>query len=289
MTSSAQVIACSGRSSGRTPAPAPITQRERAEQPDAGSARRRSQAAHRSGTFAAADAQASAVADIRHDQLDDLRRELRPPSRPCPARPSSVLRARRVPPATDRRTRRRALSSVLRASTCAPPCWRGRSAMFSRPQLDHRLLQSGDELLPEGLAHHRHVLPDELVVLVGVTCTPESHSLALTHAFIGADQPVERALRQRQRHVRPGGGVGDAAEEVDAPVMPAPPGLRIFMPLRSASELSGLLGAVPVLEAEIEPRAEHMRRAACCSISALTNCAPACRRSPCAITSIGWP
>ena len=72
-------------------------------------------------------------------------------------------------------------------------------------------------------------------------------------ALVGRDEAVERALRQRQRHVRPRRGVGNAAEETDAPADAGPARAADLQPLDIFERVKRLLRRVPVLEAELEP------------------------------------
>ena len=70
--------------------------------------------------------------------------------------------------------------------------------------------------------------------------------------------------------------------------MPAPPGLRIFMPFRSAVALSGFLVAVPVLEAEIDPRPQHLRAQLGLELG-VDDARPRLPSVALCVTSIGWP
>src|ERR1700693_5532149 len=87
---------------------------------------------------------------------------------------------------------------------------------------------------------------------------PGIEQLGAVDALVGADQPVEGALRHRQRYIRPGGDVGDPAEEADAPGIDHAARAAQFHVLEVGEPLKRLLGRVPVVEAEVEPAAEHL-------------------------------
>jgi hypothetical protein len=127
-----------------------------------------------------------------------------------------------------------------------------------RPQIGHQFLLIGRKLVPEYLAQQRNVFGDELVVLqrildAGIPQFPGNQTLVRT------DQPVEGALRQRQRHVGPRCRVGDRAEKTRAPGLAGAAGVADLHALEVGQCRDRLVGRVPVLEAEIEIGSEHMR------------------------------
>src|SRR6202043_1006052 len=83
--------------------------------------------------------------------------------------------------------------------------------------------------------------------------------LGADQAFVRADETVEGALRERQRHVGPRRRVGDRAEEAGAPGLAGAAGVTNLHALEIGERRDRLVGAVPVLETEIEIGSEHMR------------------------------
>src|SRR6516165_11012162 len=82
-------------------------------------------------------------------------------------------------------------------------------------------------------------------------------------ALIRTDESVERALRQRQRHIGPGRDVGDRMHEGDAPRNTGASGTANFEPIEIVEPFNSLLGQVPVLVTELQPAPENMRVQLC--------------------------
>src|ERR1700761_8772401 len=72
-------------------------------------------------------------------------------------------------------------------------------------------------------------------------------------AFVGALDRVEHALRQRERHVRPGRHVGHGAKETRPPGLGKPAGTADLQALQIPQSGQWPAGAVPVGEPQVDP------------------------------------
>src|SRR5437879_1050444 len=88
------------------------------------------------------------------------------------------------------------------------------------------------------------VFTDELMVFEGMADSrfPE---LPACYRFMCRDQPVERALRQGQRHVWQGRGIRDRAHELHAPRLTGAAVVPNFQALEVAVGIQRLVRAVP--------------------------------------------